>query len=81
MEEAAKALKISGFNYQNTKNKFKDEYPNYHHLINHPQLSNLFPRENLIGEQDDNQICQKSCHRLFSPVLGTDTDMVGWWGW
>ena len=91
VEEAAKALKICGFNYQNTKKellKFKDEDPielikkekvvrdkpekglkafyitkydprlphprqliskNYHHLINHPQLSNLFPRENLIG--------------------------------
>ena len=91
VEEAAKALKISGFNYQNAKKelmKFKDEDPielikkqkvvrgkpdkgvkaffitkydprlphprqliskNYHHLSNDPKLSNLFPRENLIG--------------------------------
>ena len=91
VEEAAKALKISGYSYQNSKNellKFKNEDPielikrekvvrgkpekgvrafyitkydprlphprqlitrNYHHLSNDPKLSNLFPRENLIG--------------------------------
>ena len=91
VEETAKAFKISGYSYQETKKellKFKDEDPlqlikkkktvrkkpnkgvrsffiskydprmphprqlitkNYHHLASHPHLSNLFPRENLVG--------------------------------
>ena len=90
-EETARAFKISGYNYQDTKRKlleFKDDNPidlilkekvtrnkpvkgvkafyitkydprmphprqlisnNYHHISNDPVLSNLFPRENLVG--------------------------------
>ena len=89
--EAARAFKISGYNYQNSQKEllnFIDEDPielikkekvvrnkpvkgvkaffvtkydprmphprqlisrNFHHISNHPVLSNLFPRENLIG--------------------------------
>ena len=91
VEDTARAFKIAGYNYQETKRemlKFLPEDPinlikkektakkkpnkgvrafviskyeprmphprklisrNYHHLANHPLLSNLFPRENLVG--------------------------------
>ena len=91
VENASRAFKISGYNYQKTKNdllKFRDLDPlelikeekedkkkpdkgvkayfvskydprmphpralisrNYHHIQNHPVLSELFPRENLVG--------------------------------
>ena len=91
VEDTARAFKISGYNYQETKkemltfltddplelikkkktvkkkpskgvraffiSKYDPRMPhprlmisrNYHHLANHPILSNLFPRENLVG--------------------------------
>ena len=113
VEEASKAFKISGYNYQKTKQELKKfrhldpvelikkekedkrkpekgvkayyvskydprmPHPrklisrNYHHIENHPVLSNLFPRENLIGGTKRG----KNLSELLSPTVQGRSDM------
>ena len=42
----------------------------YQHIRDHPILSNLFPRENLVGAPKDNPTYLKYCHQLFNPAVG-----------
>ena len=115
VDEAAKAFKISGYNYQNAKQtllQFRDEDPialikkpkvirkkpekgvkafyvtkfdprlphprqmisrNYHHISNHPVLSNLFPRENLIGGTKR----QRNLSEILSPTAQSSVNRGG----